>query len=84
MEEPEIQAVVVEEQQTDSDEWEQIAEATPAPMFAVPSPEELKWSHEISVIREVFPDAEVSRTVQLLEAANGNVQVVLNSLFEIM
>ncbi|OQR90868.1 hypothetical protein ACHHYP_05173 [Achlya hypogyna] len=66
-------------------EWEQVVEEAPVVVEAVPEPsaEEIKWAAQLILIREVFPDVDTARAVALLEAANGDMNVVLNSLFEL-
>ncbi|KDO21376.1 hypothetical protein SPRG_13689 [Saprolegnia parasitica CBS 223.65] len=78
-----VEAPVVPEEQVEA-EWEQVVEEAPVVVEATPEPsaEELKWAAQLVLIREVFPDVDAVRAIALLEAANGDVNVVLNSLFE--
>lgn len=46
--------------------------------------EELKWSAELSMVRDIFPGVETAIVIDRLEQCNGNVQVVLNALMEEM
>jgi DNA polymerase III alpha subunit (gram-positive type) len=48
------------------------------------SKEELKWATELKMIRDIFPNFNISRTIEFLEQARGNVEVVLNALMEEM
>lgn len=76
-------------------EWEQVSEQAPAEVavpvaeevvVAEPAPavseEELKWASEIATIRDFLPEVDAARIIDRLEQCNGNVQVVLNALFE--
>ncbi|OQS06335.1 hypothetical protein THRCLA_01620 [Thraustotheca clavata] len=63
-------------------EWEQIPEDAPVVVLPEPTPEELKWAAQLALIREVFVDVDSDRAIALLEASNGDINVVLNSLFE--
>lgn len=74
----------------DSD-WEQVAEQpTPAPAIeeeiveVVVSEEEKKWAAQLATIRDIFPGVDTATVVERLEAANGDVEVVLNALMEAM
>ncbi|KAI9922894.1 hypothetical protein PsorP6_000322 [Peronosclerospora sorghi] len=46
--------------------------------------EEIKWSAELSMVRDIFPGVETDAVIDRLEQCNGNVQVVLNALMEEM
>nr|CCA24768.1 conserved hypothetical protein [Albugo laibachii Nc14] len=46
------------------------------------SEEEKKWSEQLSLISDILPGVDTTRSITLLEHANGNVQVVLNALME--
>lgn len=77
-------------------EWEQVMEQeqNPAPakeasvtvQSAVPvlTKEEMKWSAELSMVRDIFPGVETADLIDRLQQCNGNVQVVLNALMEEM
>ena len=78
-------------------EWEQVMEQqeqTPAPVEEVPvvvepaapvlTESEMKWSAELSMVRDIFPGVESTILIDRLEQCNGNVQVVLNALMEEM
>ncbi|KAL4161740.1 hypothetical protein PRNP1_002292 [Phytophthora ramorum] len=85
---------------TSDSEWEQVTEQTPvaveipaeveeAPVVVEPAApvvteEELKWSAELSMVRDIFPGVEAAIVIDRLEQCNGNVQVVLNALMEEM
>jgi hypothetical protein len=85
---------------TSDSEWEQVTEQvteqepTPAPVEETPvvvepaapvqTEEEIKWSAELSMVRDIFPGVETAVVIDRLEQCNGNVQVVLNSLMEEM
>ncbi|KAG7389935.1 hypothetical protein PHYPSEUDO_009193 [Phytophthora pseudosyringae] len=82
---------------TSDSEWEQVTEQeqTPAvveetpvvvetPAAPVVTEEELKWSAELSMVRDIFPGVESAVVIDRLEQCNGNVQVVLNALMEEM
>ncbi|RLN48543.1 hypothetical protein BBJ29_003583 [Phytophthora kernoviae] len=82
--EPEVAAAVV----TSDSEWEQVTEQVQeAPVVVEPAApvvteEELKWSAELSMVRDIFPGVETVIVIDRLEQCNGNVQVVLNALME--
>ncbi|UIZ20809.1 hypothetical protein KXD40_000181 [Peronospora effusa] len=77
-------------------EWEQVMEQeqTPAsveeapvvvePAAPVLTEGEIKWSAELSMVRDIFPGVESAVLIDRLEQCNGNVQVVLNALMEEM
>merc|ERR1712137_328897 len=77
-------------------EWEQVVkqEQSPAPVEEAPvvvqpavpvlTEEEIKWSAELSMVRDIFPGMETAVVIDRLEQCNGNVQVVLNALMEEM
>ncbi|KAE9319568.1 hypothetical protein PF001_g5818 [Phytophthora fragariae] len=82
---------------TSDSEWEQVMEQEPTPVAAVVeetpvvveapaapvvTEEELKWSAELSMVRDIFPGVETAVVIDRLEQCNGNVQVVLNALVE--
>ncbi|POM62165.1 hypothetical protein PHPALM_28711 [Phytophthora palmivora] len=81
---------------TSDSEWEQVTEQqapaaveeTPVvvetPATPVVTEEELKWSAELSMVRDIFPGVETATVIDRLEQCNGNVQVVLNALMEEM
>ncbi|OWZ14791.1 hypothetical protein PHMEG_00011673 [Phytophthora megakarya] len=82
---------------TSDSEWEQVAEQeqAPAPVEETPvvveapaapveTEEVLKWSFELSMMRDIFPGLNSDVVIDRLEQCNGNVQVVLNSLMEEM
>ncbi|GMF64902.1 unnamed protein product [Phytophthora lilii] len=80
---------------TSDSEWEQVTEQTSAPVEETPvvvepavpvvtEEEELKWSAELSMVRDIFPGVETATVIDRLEQCNGNVQVVLNALMEEM
>ncbi|POM78365.1 Hypothetical protein PHPALM_4113 [Phytophthora palmivora] len=81
---------------TSDSEWEQVTEQqaptvveeTPVvvetPAAPVVTEEELKWSAELSMVRDIFPGVETATVIDRLEQCNGNVQVVLNALMEEM
>ncbi|RHY12625.1 hypothetical protein DYB38_009484 [Aphanomyces astaci] len=74
-----VEVAVPVPEATAESEWEQVVdETTPAP-----SAEELKWASQLALIREVFPTSSSDSVVALLEAANGDVHVVLNQLVEL-
>ncbi|RLN14662.1 hypothetical protein BBJ28_00000308 [Nothophytophthora sp. Chile5] len=80
----EVPAVV-----TSDSEWEEVAENAPveAPVVVEPpvqSEEELQWSTELSMVRDIFPGVETAVVIDRLEQCNGNVEVVLNALMEEM
>ena len=54
------------------------------PVVAAPSEDEIKWSEEIFMVRNIFPGVETSEVVDRLEQCNGNVLVVVNALMEEM
>ncbi|KAG6612699.1 Ubiquitin system component Cue [Phytophthora cinnamomi] len=96
VEEPAVDAPVAA---TSDSEWEQVTEQeqTPAaavveetpvvvetPAAPVVTEEELKWSAELSMVRDIFPGVETAVVIDRLEQCNGNVQVVLNALMEEM
>ena len=54
------------------------------PVVAAPSEDEIKWSEEIFMVRNIFPGVETSGVVDRLEQCNGNVLVVVNALMEEM
>ncbi|CAI5715744.1 unnamed protein product [Peronospora destructor] len=90
-----VPAVVPVAASSDS-EWEQVMkqEQTPAPVeealvvvepvAAVLTEGEIKWSAELSMVRDIFPGVKSAVLIDRLEQCNGNVQVVLNALMEEM
>ncbi|CAI5738372.1 unnamed protein product [Peronospora destructor] len=87
-----VPAVVPVAASSDS-EWEQVMEQeqTPAPVEAIVVVEpvapvltegEIKWSAELSMVRDIFPGVESAVLIDRLGQCNGNVQVVLNALME--
>uniref|UniRef100_M4BWC7 PB1 domain-containing protein n=1 Tax=Hyaloperonospora arabidopsidis (strain Emoy2) TaxID=559515 RepID=M4BWC7_HYAAE len=54
------------------------------PVVAAPSLDEIKWSEELFMVRNIFPGVETSAVVDRLEQCNGNVLVVVNALMEEM
>ncbi|DAZ94074.1 TPA: hypothetical protein N0F65_006661 [Lagenidium giganteum] len=59
--------------------------APPAPVVVAPpapvlSESEMRWADQLALIRDFLPDVDVQRAVEALDQANGNVEVVLNSL----
>ncbi|CAK4683911.1 hypothetical protein LEN26_005813 [Aphanomyces euteiches] len=79
--EPTVQ-VVVEQAAAETPaeaEWEEVQDET----SAAPSPEESKWAAQLALVREVFPDANTAAVIDLLEAAKGDVHVVLNQLVDL-
>ncbi|KAG2774995.1 hypothetical protein JG687_00004035 [Phytophthora cactorum] len=82
---------------TSDSEWEQVTEQEQVPVSVEETPvvvetpatpvvteEELKWSAEVSMVRDIFPGVETAIVIDRLEQCNGNVQVVLNALMEEM
>ncbi|CAH0516480.1 unnamed protein product [Peronospora belbahrii] len=77
-------------------EWEQVMEQEQTPAIVEEAPvvvpsaapvlteEEMKWSAELSMVRDIFPGVETAVVIDRLEQCNGNVQVVLNALMEEM
>lgn len=67
----------VEETETTAssdDEWDVVACA---------SEEEKKWKAELSMLTEIFPQAEKSVVLALLEEHKGNMQMVLNAVADL-
>lgn len=56
-------------------DWEQVQDESASPV-------DEKWGAQLALIREVFPTAETSTVVALLEAVEGDVHVVLNQLVD--
>ena len=54
------------------------------PVVAAPSEDEIKWSEELFMVRNIFAGKETSEVVDRLEQCNGNVLVVVNALLEEM
>ncbi|ETV98351.1 hypothetical protein H310_09044 [Aphanomyces invadans] len=75
-----VEVAVPVHEATAEAEWEQVQEEVAAP---TPSAEELKWAAQLALVREVFPTSSTDSVVALLEAAHGDVHVVLNQLFEL-
>jgi len=71
-------------------EWEQVSEQTPPQTEEAPvlvnafSPEEQMWADQLATIRDILPNVDTARAIERLEQANGNVEVVLNSMMEDM
>ncbi|TDH73592.1 hypothetical protein CCR75_000025 [Bremia lactucae] len=78
-------------------EWEQVTEqenihaignesvvVVENPLTPAVTEEELKWSTELMMVRDIFPGVEAADVIERLEQCNGNVQVVLNALMEKM
>jgi hypothetical protein len=43
---------------------------------------EVKWAEELSVVRNIVPDVDVARVIDMLEKSDGNINVVMNVLME--
>uniref|UniRef100_A0AAV1T8T3 Uncharacterized protein n=1 Tax=Peronospora matthiolae TaxID=2874970 RepID=A0AAV1T8T3_9STRA len=59
--------------------------ATPVvmePVVAAPSMDEIKWSEELFMVRNIFQVMETFGAVDCLERCNGNVLVVVSALME--
>ena len=54
------------------------------PVVAAPSEDEIKWSKELFMVRNISPGAETSEVVDRLEQCNSNVLVMVNALMEEM
>lgn len=74
---PSMPSAIVEIQEAPMAISEAIIVAEP-----VVSDEEKKWADQLALINDVLPGVETTRSITLLEQANGNVQVVLNALME--
>ncbi|CAI5733063.1 unnamed protein product [Hyaloperonospora brassicae] len=76
------------EQVTEQDQTSVAVEEIPVvvepPVTTAPTEDEIKWSEELFMVRNIFPGVETSAVVSRLEQCNGNVLVVLNALMEEM
>jgi len=79
----EVEAAPVAEQvEAVAQSAEAEAAASAAAAAVAFSDAEVKWAEELSVVRNIVPDVDVARVIDMLEKSDGNINVVMNVLME--